>query len=138
MTKIIDSVSFSIGIENSSKEMNVFIERNTLLPITVTRLYERMPVSRDHKSTPSITVKVYEGEEKIAKDNDFRGLLQCEVTVPIKIEITIHVDRNQQIELTIKDVSSGKVTSKILSRGNEKLKEAEVEKFKSEESIKRL
>jgi len=133
-----DSVSFSIGIENSSNEMDVFIERNSPLPLTVTKLYERMEVIRDHKGTPIITVKVYEGEEKMAKDNDFRGLLQCEVTVPIKIEISIHVDWEKIIKLTIKNVSSGKVTSKILSTGDDKVREAEVEKFKSDESIRRL
>jgi len=132
-----DSVPFSLGIENCSGELDILIKRNTELPCKITKFYERIPFKRDQDQVLAI-VKVYEGEEKMTIDNYFKGLLQCHVSAPTKIEVTIHVDIHQRIELTIKDVRTGLETSKRVSREDDEVRDAELEKLKSEEKIRRL
>ena len=65
---IIDLTPLSIGFALQNGEMFVIIERNTSIPTTNSHLFQ---TPKDN--TEKILIEIYQGERKLAKENEFLG-----------------------------------------------------------------
>ena len=65
---IIDLTPLSIGFALQNGEMFVLIERNTSIPTTNSHLFQ---TPKDN--TEKILIEIYQGERKLAKENEFLG-----------------------------------------------------------------
>ncbi len=65
---IMDVIPLSLGLELNDGEMEFMIKRNTTIPFEITKKYQ---LSKDYNT--KFTVKVYQGERLIAKENTLLG-----------------------------------------------------------------
>ena len=103
-----DIIPFSIGIELADTSYSVIIPKNTTLPIKISQKYTIDNINNIIDNT--INIKIYQGERKIANKNNLisniifnKISLNC---IPV-IDITIKVDLNFMITITIIDRKSG-------------------------------
>lgn len=98
--------SYGIGLEN-----NIFsklIEKNTTVPVKRSQVFT---TTEDNQTT--VQIRLYQGENPIASDNDFLGTIELK-GIPLakkgvpKIEVTFEVDPNMIVHVSAKDVASGK------------------------------
>ena len=135
---LLDVTTSSIGIETSGGVMDILIPRNSSFPTKKTHCYSTY---EDYQS--SFLAQIFEGEEKLTKDNVFLGKIRLEGIPPkkkgeIKIIITFSFDPNDILNVTIEEESSKKKKSMniIFGLGKDKLNEikAKFENFIKEES----
>ena len=94
---VLDVIPFSLGIEGENGEMVVFIPRNSNIPCKKTNL----------TTFKNNVVKVYEGENKLVRDNNFLNEFKFdEIELMIKnkqkIEITFNLDINFVLNVSVK------------------------------------
>jgi molecular chaperone DnaK len=101
---LVDVVPLSLGVETSDGSFSIIIPKNTPLPVKKTARY-----TTDSPSDNSVTVKIYQGERKIANKNTLIGeYIFDKITTggtPI-IEITFKIDLNGIINIIIIDKKS--------------------------------
>jgi molecular chaperone DnaK len=101
---LVDVVPLSLGIETSDGSFSIIIPKNTPLPVKKTARY-----TTDSPSDNSVTVKIYQGERKIANKNTLIGeYIFDKITTggtPI-IDITFKIDLNGIINIIIVDKKS--------------------------------
>jgi molecular chaperone DnaK (HSP70) len=140
---LLDVIPLSLGVETIGGVMNVIIPRNTCIPITKKRKY-----TNDADDETYITVKIFEGERKMTKDNFLVGEFELTGITPSlrginQFEITFSVDVNGIINVTALDKSNvdNKHTITINSNkgrlSSEKIKEL-VEEAKNYEVSDRI
>ena len=105
---IMDVIPLSLGLELNDGEMEFMIKRNTTIPFEITKKYQ---LSKDYNT--KFTVKVYQGERLIAKENTLLGQFTISGITPKKkgevvVEITFYVNINGILEVIAKETSLGK------------------------------
>jgi len=100
---LLDIVPLSLGVETMRSIMTTIIPRNSIIPIKKTK---RFCPDEDYQT--SITIKVYEGERKLTKDNYFIGSFELKDLFPApkelqEILVTFNVDFNGIIDVTAID-----------------------------------
>jgi len=109
---LLDVASLSIGIETDDGCLVPIIKRNTHIPVEVEKYF-----STCHSNQQSVIVNIYEGEERMAKDNHFLGSFELN-DIPImsalepKIKIKFHIDTNGIIDVSAVEDKSG-ITNQI-------------------------
>lgn len=102
---LMDVLPLSLGVELADGTYSIIVSKNTPLPVKRTQKYTIDTIGEN-----TVTVKVYQGERKIANKNFLIGTYVFDkVTlsgVPI-IEITFKVDLNSIINVIITDKKSG-------------------------------
>jgi len=140
---LIDVTPLSLGVETLGGVMTVLIPRNTPIP---TRKAEIFTTAADNQTT--VDVHVLQGERPMAADN--RTLARFQLTgippaprgVP-KIEVTFDIDANGILNVTAKDMATGKeqsikvVTSSGLTKDEVERMRQEAERFVDEDKRKR-
>ena len=140
---LIDVTPLSLGVETLGGVMTVLIPRNTPIP---TRKAEIFTTAADNQTT--VDVHVLQGERPMAADN--RTLARFQLTgippaprgVP-KIEVTFDIDANGILNVTAKDMATGKeqsikvVTSSGLTKEEVERMRKEAERFADEDKRKR-
>ncbi len=140
---LIDVTPLSLGVETLGGVMTVLIPRNTPIP---TRKAEIFTTAADNQTT--VDVHVLQGERPMAADN--RTLARFQLTgippaprgVP-KIEVTFDIDANGILNVTAKDMATGKeqsikvVTSSGLTKDEVERMRQEAERFADEDKRKR-
>jgi len=140
---LIDVTPLSLGVETLGGVMTVLIPRNTPIP---TRKAEIFTTAADNQTT--VDVHVLQGERPMAADN--RTLARFQLTgippaprgVP-KIEVTFDIDANGILNVTAKDMATGKeqsikvVTSSGLTKEQVERMRQEAERFADEDKRKR-
>ncbi len=128
---LLDVTPLSLGIETEGSIMTVLIERNTAIPCTKK---ETFSTAVDNQT--AVTVSVFQGERKMARDNRLLGQFNLE-GIPAarrgepKIEVSFDIDANGILNVTAKDVATGKeVSQKIEQSGS--LSEEEIEKMRKD------
>jgi len=102
---LIDVMPFSIGVELADGTYSIIIPKNIPLPI---KLNQKYTISKPGEK--SVTIKIYQGENKIAKNNYllcdyiFDKISICETPV---ITICVRVDLSSMINISILDRKSG-------------------------------
>ncbi|HET9192159.1 MAG TPA: molecular chaperone DnaK, partial [Vicinamibacterales bacterium] len=125
---LLDVTPLSLGIETLGGVMTTLINRNTTIP---TRKSEIFSTATD--SQTNVEVHVLQGERPMARDNRTLGRFQLVGLPPAprgvpQIEVAFDIDANGIVNVTAKDVATGK-EQKITISGSSGLNKDEVERM---------
>ncbi|MBT5740761.1 molecular chaperone DnaK [Candidatus Woesearchaeota archaeon] len=128
---LLDVTPLSLGLETLGGVMTKLIEKNTTIPTKKSQVF-----STAADSQPAVSVHVLQGERSMATDNktlgrfDLQGIAPAPRGVP-QIEVTFDIDSNGIVDVSAKDLGTGKEQSvKITASTN--LNDEEIEKMKKE------
>jgi molecular chaperone DnaK len=125
---LLDVTPLSLGIETLGGVMTTLIPRNTTIP---TRKSETFSTAAD--SQTSVEVHVLQGERPLARDNRTLGRFQLIGIPPAprgvpQIEVTFDIDANGIVNVSAKDLGTGK-EQKITITASSGLSKEEVERM---------
>jgi molecular chaperone DnaK len=128
---LLDVTPLTLGIETKGGVMTKLIERNTTIP---TRKSEIFSTAEDNQ--PSVEVHVLQGEREMAAYNKSLGKFQLTGIPPAprgvpQIEVTFDIDANGILNVSAKDLGTGK-EQKIEIRSGSGLSDEEVERMVSD------
>lgn len=114
---LIDVTPLSLGVQTSGGIMTKLIERNTAIPTEHAEVFTTADDDQD-----SVEVQVFQGERQFTRDNKALGtvvlgdLPPAERGVP-KIEVKFKIDANGIVQVSAKDLGTGKEKNVVLSGG---------------------
>ncbi|KAI4453387.1 heat shock protein 70kda [Holotrichia oblita] len=105
---LLDVTPLSLGIETAGGVCTRMIERNTTIPTKKSQIY-----STYSDNQPSVDINILQGERDFAKDNKSIGLFRLDGIAPAprgvpQIEVTFDIDANGIVNVTAKDLGTGK------------------------------
>jgi molecular chaperone DnaK len=126
---LLDVTPLSLGIETEGGVMTVLVERNTTIP---TDKSETFSTAADNQS--AVTVRVFQGERKMAGDNRLLGQFNLDGIPPAprgvpQIEVKFSIDVNGILNVTARDKGTGKEHSVKIEQSSG-LSKDEIEKMK--------
>ncbi|PKK16094.1 molecular chaperone DnaK [Thermomonospora sp. CIF 1] len=115
---LLDVTPLSLGIETKGGIFTKIIERNTTIP---TKRSEVFTTAEDNQ--PSVEIQVYQGEREIAAYNKKLGTFQLTGLPPAprgvpQIEVTFDIDANGIVNVSAKDLGTGKEQSMVITGGS--------------------
>jgi molecular chaperone DnaK len=128
---LLDVTPLSLGVETLGGIFTKIIERNTTIP---TRKSQIFTTAADFQTT--VTIHVLQGERPMAADNVSLGMFNLEGIPPAprgvpQIEVTFDIDANGILNVTAKDLGTGK-EAKITITASTKLSKEEKERMVKE------
>jgi molecular chaperone DnaK len=128
---LLDVTPLSLGVETLGGVMTPMIPRNTTIP---TQKKEIFSTAAD--SQPSVEVHILQGERAEARYNRTLGKFHLEGLMPAprgvpKIEVTFDIDANGILNVSAKDLATGKDVQKRIE-GASGLSEQEIQKMVKE------
>jgi molecular chaperone DnaK len=128
---VLDATPLSLGVETLGGVMTVLIPRNTTIPTSKKEVF-----STASDNQPSVTINVLQGEREFAKDNRLLGRFDLSDIPPAprglpQIEVTFNIDVNGILNVSAKDLGSGK-ENKITIQGSGGLSKEDIERMKVE------
>lgn len=108
---LLDVTPLTLGIETEGGILTALIERNTTIPVEKKQVFS---TAADNQT--AVTVSVYQGERKIAVHNRVLGQFNLEGIDPAprgmpQIEVKFDIDQNGILNVSAKDLKSGKQAS---------------------------
>jgi len=108
---LLDVTPLSLGIETLGGLMTRLIEKNTTIP---TKKSEVFSTAEDNQ--PAVSIHVLQGEREMALGNKTMGRFELVGIAPAprgtaQIEVTFDIDANGIVEVSAKDLSTGKEQS---------------------------
>ncbi len=140
---LLDVTPLSLGIETLGGIDTKLIERNTTIPTRKTQVFS---TAADNQA--AVTVRVLQGEREMAEDNvelgrfDLVGLPPAPRGMP-QIEVSFDIDTNGIVQVSAKDLGSGKTQSVRITAPKKLAKEeidqmvSQSEKFAAEDKKKK-
>jgi len=140
---LLDVTPLTLGIETLGGVMTTMIERNTTIPSRRSEIY-----STASDNQPAVEIHVLQGEREFAKDNitlgqfHLGGIPAAPRGVP-QIEVTFDIDANGIVNVSAKDMGTGKEQSVTiesdtsLSEDEIQSKIEEAEKFAEEDKTRK-
>jgi len=125
---LLDVTPLSLGIETLGGVFTKLIERNTTIPTSKSQVF-----STAADNQPAVDIHVLQGERPMAADNKTLGRFQLG-DIPLaprgvpQIEVTFDIDANGIVNVSAKDLGTGKSQSVTIQSGS----------GLSEEEIKRM
>ena len=126
---LLDVAPLSLGIETAGGVMNVMIKRNTPIPCEITEVF-----STYCDNQPGVTVRVYEGERSMTKDNNSLGTFELLGIPPMKkgqprIKVKFLVDVNGIMSVEATEESTNKQNKILIENKKGRLDETIIEKM---------
>ena len=124
---LLDVMPLTLGIETLGGVSTPLIDRNTTIPVKKSQVF-----STAADNQPGVEINVLQGERKFARDNKSLGRFMLTDIPPAprgvpQIEVTFDVDANGIVNVTAKDLGTGKSTN-ITITASTNLSEAEINK----------
>lgn len=128
---LLDVTPLSLGVETLGGIMTKLIERNTTIPTTKKEIFS---TAADNQT--SVEIHVLQGEREFARDNRTLGRFQLTGIPPAprgvpQIEVTFDIDANGILNVSAKDLGTGKEQS-IVIQSSSGLSKEEVERMAKE------
>jgi molecular chaperone DnaK len=128
---LLDVTPLSLGVETLGHVSTRILEKNTTIP---TRRSQTFTTAADFQT--AVTIHVLQGERPIATDNISLGMFNLEGIPPAprgvpQIEVTFDIDANGILNVTAKDLGTGK-EAKITITASTKLSKEEKERLVKE------
>ncbi len=105
---LLDVTPLSLGLETLGGICTKLIERNTTIPTKKSQIF-----STAADNQPSVEIHVLQGEREMAADNKTLGRFRLDGIAPAprgvpQIEVTFDIDANGIVNVTAKDMGTGK------------------------------
>jgi molecular chaperone DnaK len=128
---LLDVTPLTLAIETAGNIATPMIPRNTTIP---TRKQQIFSTYSDNQ--PGVEIKVLQGERPMARDNKTLGTFHLDGIPPAprgvpQVEVTFDIDANGILNVSAKDLGSGK-EQKISITGSSGLTKEEVEKLRKD------
>jgi molecular chaperone DnaK len=125
---LLDVTPLTLGIETMGGVMTPLVERNTTIPTQKKQVF-----STAADNQPAVTIRVLQGERKMANDNKEIGRFDLSDIPPAprgmpQIEVAFDIDADGILHVSAKDKSSGK-EQKIRIEASSGLKEDEIKRM---------
>ncbi|MDO4896735.1 MAG: molecular chaperone DnaK [Moraxella sp.] len=108
---LLDVTPLTLGIETMGGVMTAIIEKNTMIPTKKSQVF-----STAADNQPAVTIKVYQGERKVADQNKLLGEFDLTDIPPAprgvpQIEVTFDINADGIMNISAKDKGTGKSQS---------------------------
>uniref|UniRef100_A0A672ZTQ4 Endoplasmic reticulum chaperone BIP n=1 Tax=Sphaeramia orbicularis TaxID=375764 RepID=A0A672ZTQ4_9TELE len=126
---LLDVCPLTLGIETVGGVMTKLIPRNTVVPTKKSQIF-----STASDNQPTVTIKVYEGERPLTKDNhllgtfDLTGIPPAPRGVP-QIEVTFEIDVNGILRVTAEDKGTGNKNKITITNDQNRLTPEDIERM---------
>jgi molecular chaperone DnaK len=125
---LLDVTPLSLGVETLGGVMTKLIERNSTIPSRKTEIFS---TAADNQS--AVDIHVLQGERELARDNRTLGQFRLEGIAPgprgvPQIEVTFDIDANGILNVSAKDLATGK-EQKITISGSTSLDKGEIDRM---------
>ncbi len=140
---LLDVTPLSLGIETMGGVCTKILERNTTIPTKKSQIF-----STAADNQPSVEVNVLQGEREFARDNKSLGMFHLDGIAPAprgvpQIEVTFDIDANGIVNVSAKDLGTGKEQHITITSSTNMSKEdvdkavKEAEQYAAEDKKKR-
>jgi molecular chaperone DnaK len=131
---LLDVTPLTLAIETAGNIATPMIPRNTTIP---TRKQQIFSTYSDNQ--PGVEIKILQGERPMARDNKTLGTFHLDGIPPAprgvpQVEVTFDIDANGILNVSAKDLGSGK-EQKISITGSSGLTKEEVEKLRKDAEL---
>ncbi len=128
---LLDVTPLTLGIETEGRVMTALIERNTTIPAERKNTFS---TAADNQT--AVTVRVFQGERKMAEQNRLLGEFNLEGLPPAprgvpQIEVKFDIDQNGILHVSARDLGSGKEASVRIEQSSG-LSKAEIERMQKD------
>ncbi|MDE6209637.1 MAG: molecular chaperone DnaK [Lachnospiraceae bacterium] len=115
---LLDVTPLSLSIETQGGIATTLIPRNTTIPAKKSEVF-----STAADNQPAVDIKVVQGERQFAKDNKLLGEFKLDGIAPAprgipKIEVTFDIDANGIVNVSAKDLGTGKEQHITITSGS--------------------
>ena len=115
---LLDVTPLSLSIETMGGVATRLIERNTTIPTKKSQIFS---TAEDNQS--AVDINVVQGERQFAKDNKSLGRFRLDGIAPARrgvpqIEVTLDIDANGIVNVTAKDLGTGKEQHITITAGS--------------------
>jgi molecular chaperone DnaK len=131
---LLDVTPLTLGIETEHGVMTPIVERNTTVPVE-----KKQTFSTAADNQTAVTVRVFQGERPMAEQNrlldqfDLTGIAPAPRGMP-KIEVKFDIDQNGILNVTARDIGTGKQAN-ISIKQSSGLSKEEIERMRRDAEV---